>query len=137
MFDKSQRSTFKYWFAHWCAFQMTALNLGVWRPKYLFHDMGKPFLKIFFKYPTVQRLHRKYSDHHPEYWRGPDHIDIDAMLIDWECSRLTKSDNQFNAYATLLNENLAAYERGDMRLYCFLRDKVSERLEVLIGKSGQ
>ena len=67
MFDKSQRSTFKYWFAHWCAFQMTALNLGIWRPKYLFHDIGKPVLKIFFKYTTVQRIHRKYHDHHPEY----------------------------------------------------------------------
>lgn len=28
MFTKKDRSTFKYWFAHWCAFNMTALNFG-------------------------------------------------------------------------------------------------------------
>ena len=47
MFDKSQRSKFKYWFAHWCAFNMTALNLGVWKFKYLFHDIEKPWLMLF------------------------------------------------------------------------------------------
>lgn len=26
MFSKNERATFKYTFAHWCAFQMTALN---------------------------------------------------------------------------------------------------------------
>ena len=27
MFTKEERNGFKYWFAHWRAFQMTALNL--------------------------------------------------------------------------------------------------------------
>jgi hypothetical protein len=131
MFDKSQRGTFKYWFAHWCAFQMTALNLGVWRPKYLLHDIEKPFLKIFFKYKTIQRLHRKLHAHHLEYWRGIAHIDIDAMLIDWECSRFTKIASQLNAHDTLEKEKYNTYARGDMHLYCFLRDVVSERLKKL------
>lgn len=47
-FDKESRSTFKYWFAHWCAFQMVALDLHVWRPKYLLHDIEKPWLRLFF-----------------------------------------------------------------------------------------
>lgn len=132
MFAKEERSTFKYWFAHWCAFQMTALNLKVWKPKYLLHDIEKPFLKLFFKYTTVQRIHRKYHNHHPEYWRGPDYIDINAMLIDWECSRFTKAANQFTVSETLEQEKLAAYERGDIRLYYFLRDKVSIKLRNLI-----
>ena len=31
MFTKEDRSSFKYWFAHWCGFQLTALNLGIWK----------------------------------------------------------------------------------------------------------
>ena len=46
MFTKEERSGFKYWFAHWCAFQMTALNLKCWRPKYLLHDIEKPWLSL-------------------------------------------------------------------------------------------
>ena len=34
MFTKEERNSFKYWFAHWCAFQMTALNLKCWKFKY-------------------------------------------------------------------------------------------------------
>ena len=56
MFDKSQRSKFDYWFAHWCAFNMTALNLGVWKFKYLFHDIEKPWLMLMWKnYKRVQQ----------------------------------------------------------------------------------
>ena len=46
MFSKSERSSFKYWFAHWCAYNMTALNLGMWKPKYLLHDIEKPWLML-------------------------------------------------------------------------------------------
>jgi hypothetical protein len=132
MFTKEERSTFKYWFAHWCAFQMTALNLKVWKPKYLLHDIEKPFLKLFLKYKTIQRLHRKYSSHHLEYWRGVKKIDIDAMLIDWECSRFTKKASPMNARETLEKIKTNAYDRGDMHIYCFLRDNVTDRLEALI-----
>jgi hypothetical protein len=133
MFTKEERSTFKYWFAHWCAFQMTALNLKVWKPKYLLHDIEKPFLKLFLKYKTIQRLHRKYSSHHLEYWRGVKKIDIDAMLIDWECSRFTKKASPMNARETLEKIETNAYDRGDMYRYCFLRAKiVTDRLKALI-----
>ena len=56
-FDKSDRSTFPYWFAHWCAFNMTALNLKKWKFKYLFHDFEKPWLKLFLSYKKVQQFH--------------------------------------------------------------------------------
>ena len=99
MFTKSERGTFKYWFAHWCAFQMTALNLKCWKPKYLFHDIEKPWLMLFWKdYNRVQKWHRTHNAHHTEYqgkW------DAEAMIIDWECSRFTKTDAQLNAYNTL------------------------------------
>ena len=98
MFTKSERSTFTYWFAHWCAFQMTVLNLKVWKFKYLFHDIEKPFLKLFWDYKKVQKWHRTHNSHHTEYnglW------DTYAMVIDWECSRFTKAEAQLNAYDTL------------------------------------
>lgn len=89
MFDKSQRSKFDYWFAHWCAFNMTALNLGVWKFKYLFHDIEKPWLMLMWKdYTRVQQWHRKHNNHHLEY---EGEYDFEAMVIDWECSRFTKS----------------------------------------------
>ena len=99
MFTKSERSSFKYWFAHWCAFQMTALNLHHWKPKYLLHDIEKPFLKLFWDYKKVQKWHRTHNSHHTEYkglW------DTYAMVIDWECSRFTKAEAQLNAYDTLI-----------------------------------
>ena len=46
MFDKTERSSFKYWFAHWCSFNMVTLNQKCWKFKYLFHDMKKPFFKL-------------------------------------------------------------------------------------------
>lgn len=108
MFTKEERSTFKYWFAHWCAFQMTALNLKCWKFKYLFHDIEKPWLKIFMVYPDVQRWHRHHNNHHIEYWL--DHyfnekkMDWKAMVIDWECSHFTKEQAQLNARETLEKE---------------------------------
>ena len=98
MFTKSERGTFKYWFAHWCAFQMTALNLRRWKPKYLLHDIEKPFLKLFWDYKKVQKWHRTHNSHHIEY-KGQ--WDTYAMVIDWECSRFTKAEAQLNAYDTL------------------------------------
>ena len=96
MFSKEERSTFPYWFAHWCAFNMTALNLRAWKFKYLFHDIEKPWLRLFWDYEKVQRWHRYHNNHHLEYmYRGT--IDIEAMLIDWECSRFTKEASTLTA----------------------------------------
>ena len=95
MFDKSQRGSFKYHFAHLFAFNMTALNLGVWKFKYLFHDFEKPWLMLIWKdYTRVQQYHRKHNNHHLEY-KG--NYDFEAMVIDWECSRFTKSAMSWTA----------------------------------------
>lgn len=128
MFTKDERSTFKYWFAHWCAFQMTALNYKVWKINYLFHDVEKPFLRIFFPYKKVQKWHRKYNNHHLEYHKGLDKIDIVAMLIDWECSHLTKQACPWNAQETLeLEKNNAI---GNDELYNFLSNVVCKYLNI-------
>ena len=87
MFSKEDRSSFPYWFAHWCAFNMVALVCKRWKFKYLFHDIEKPWLKLFMPYEKVQKFHRLHSRHHLEY---PGERDWEAMVIDWECSRYTK-----------------------------------------------
>ena len=98
MFTKADRGGFKYTFAHWCAYQMTALNLGIWKFKYIFHDFEKPWLMLLWRdYKKVQAWHRKHNKHHMEYegkW------DAEAMIIDWECSRFTKTASPMTARET-------------------------------------
>lgn len=91
-FTKAERSSFRYWFAHWCAFQLTALNLRIWKFKYLFHDCEKPWLKLIWPYKKVQSFHRFHNKHHLEYGleHGFDKVDWEALMIDWECSEYTK-----------------------------------------------
>ena len=93
MFTKKDRSSFPYWFAHWSAFQMTALNLHAWKFKYLFHDFEKPWLKLIWgDYQRVKMWHKHHNSHHVLYGRshGYNKVDWLAAVIDWECSHLTK-----------------------------------------------
>lgn len=116
MFGKDERSSFKYWFAHWCAFQLTALNLKVWKWKYLLHDIEKPWLKLFWDYKKVQKWHREHNNHHLEYGKihGFDAVDWMALMIDWECCGLSKKEAQLDARETLeyeLEHDWKAYEK--------------------------
>ena len=111
MFSKEERSSFSYWFAHWCAFQMTALNHRMWKPKYLLHDWEKPWLRLFLPYEKVQKWHRLHHKHHPEWIERRmeniqgsivdiiDGFDYEQMMIDWECSHYTKTASPRNAAA--------------------------------------
>jgi len=118
MFTKLDRSSFKYWFAHWCGFQLTALNLGIWKSKYLLHDIEKPWLKLLWKgdYKKVQAWHRTHNNHHLEYGleHGWDAIDWEALMIDWECCGLSKQEAQLDARETMeyevKKEKWASYE---------------------------
>ena len=109
MFDKTERSSFKYWFAHWCSFNMVALNQKCWKFKYLFHDMEKPFLKLILPYKTLQKFHRFHNKHHPEYWTYVDEyykpvvldmppIYIAEMLLDHQAMGYKFGDNAYNYY---------------------------------------
>lgn len=97
MFTKKERSTFKYWFAHWCAFQLVALVLRSWKPGYLLHDIEKPWLRLWYRgdYSKVQKWHRTHRRHHLEYPGRKDYI---ALVIDWECGRYTKDSSPRTAY---------------------------------------
>jgi hypothetical protein len=111
-FTRDERAGFAYTTAHWCAYQMTALNLRVWRPRFLLHDVEKPFLLLWAKYVLrksspydwVQHWHRTHRAHHKEYYREATldkrrrDVDALALVIDWECSRFTKESSPKTAY---------------------------------------
>lgn len=63
------------------------------------HDADKIFLKIFLHPQTVQAIHRHYSRHHAKNARTKK--DLQQMVIDWECARITKPDKPLNARDTL------------------------------------
>ena len=131
MFTKKDRSSFKYWFAHWCGFNLTALNLGIWKPKYLLHDIEKPWLKLLWKgdYKRVQKWHRTHNKHHLEYGlqHGWDAIDWEALMIDWECCGLSKQEAQLDARETLEYE----IKRGKWKPYT---KEIKSRLEQYLNR---
>lgn len=103
-FNKKDRSTWPYFWAHWFAFQMTAVMLHRWKFKYLFHDWYKPWLKMFgWEYKRIQTFHRNHSNHHIEYLLNTlfekdsnlelmhTKFDWEELIIDWQCSQYTKS----------------------------------------------
>lgn len=92
-FDKSQRSTFPYWYNHWKAYNWVAWKLGVWKPKWLLHDIEKPWLLLIWgDYKRVQKWHKYHNKHHIFSGRhyGLNKIDWLAAIIDWECGQYTK-----------------------------------------------
>ena len=153
MFTKAERSSFPYWFAHWAAYQMTALNCKSWKFKYLFHDAEKPWLRIFLPYPKVQKLHRAYHKHHPEWLErqlfgmppGYDWLveellnkfDYEGAIIDWECCHFTKAEEPLDAheeYKRLLNYDNFSKKYPWITKYCY--NGFSKRLMDAIKKLG-
>jgi len=101
-FKKNERSSFAYWYYHWKAFNLVALSLGAWKFKYLFHDIEKPWLRLFWPYEKVQAYHRTHSNHHVEYpAKKSSDYDWEAMVIDWECSPYTKVAAKWHAVDAL------------------------------------
>lgn len=108
MFTKKDRGTFKYTIAHVLAYNSTAIVLGQWRPRHLFHDWEKPWMLLIAKlaykihilnedpYQWVRSWHKTHRKHHCDYYRDAtltkprkDVCPVD-IIIDWECSRYTK-----------------------------------------------
>lgn len=94
---KILKSSFKNWFDHYLAFNALALRLKCWRVRFMFHDWYKPWLELVFSEKAVRKFHRNHSSHHSE-GGGKDYL---AMVIDWECARITKPDKPLNARQTM------------------------------------
>jgi hypothetical protein len=93
-FDKKDRSSFPYWLSHWAAYNLVALKLGVWKPKWLLHDIEKPWLKLIWRdYKRVQKWHKHHNKHHIFSGRryGLNKVDWLAAVLDWESSRYSKN----------------------------------------------
>ena len=129
-FTKEERSSFPYCFAHWCAFNMIALTLHIWKPRYLFHDFEKPWLMWIWKdYKRVQKWHRIHNRHHVDY-TGKKGYDYDAMIIDWECSRFTKQSAPYNAWNTLDKVKKQASKIDPARISREKREKKEKEQEL-------
>ena len=153
MFTKAERSTFSYWFAHWCAYQMTVLNCKSWKFNYLFHDAEKPWLRLFLPYKKVQEIHRKNNRHHPEWldnklkkayedsycnWEEfVDKFDYDGAILDWECCHYTKVEEPLDAYeeyCRLLDRENFSKKYPYITKFCY--NEFSKRLMDSIKKLG-
>lgn len=60
------------------------------------HDLDKVFLYLILPKKIVQKIHRRFSNHHVLH--GKNYL---AMVIDWECARFSKPDKPLNARQTL------------------------------------
>ena len=126
-FDKEQRSSFSYWFNHWLAYNLVAIKLGVWKPKWLLHDVEKPWLKLFWgDYKRVQKWHKHHNKHHIFYGRraGINKVDWLAAVIDWECSRYTKHAAQKTArqevdFLLTQKEKYTFFEIQEIKKNCY------------------
>lgn len=119
-FNKEQRSSFAYWYYHWKAYNLTAFHLGCWKFKYLFHDIEKPWLMLFWKdYKKVQTWHRTHNKHHIHYPHIYD-IDWEAVVIDWESSQYTKFACPRNAY----HELCYIETETDQNYYAFIKNNM-------------
>lgn len=85
-----EKSSFRYWFNHWKAYQRTAIQLKVWKPRFLFHDWEKPWLKLFMPYEKVRKIHRRFARHHLDTSRKT--IDHLGAVIDWECGKFKPNE---------------------------------------------
>lgn len=123
MFKEKDRGKFNYWFAHWCAFQMVAVLHGMWKPKYLLHDIEKPWMMLFIRdYKKVQHIHRTKNRHHLEYEGGVFNMDIEGTIIDWECSRFTKEKSPLTARALVTKLHNEAKAKKDEKMVILYRD---------------
>lgn len=124
-FRKEDRSSFPYWFAHWCAFQLVALNLGIWKPRHLLHDIEKPWLKLFMPYSKVKSFHVRNSRHHLGY-KDSSKIRWIDLVIDWECCGLTKENAPLDA-----RETLEAYRTKEPLRWGWIKSNVESILDKL------
>ena len=126
-FDKSQRSSFSYWFWHWLAYNLVAMKLKVWKPKWLLHDIEKPWLKLIWgDYKRVQKWHKYHNKHHIFSGRryGLNKVDWLAAVIDWEASRYSKNAAPLTAREEVENllsqsEKYTYDEREEIKKNCY------------------
>lgn len=89
-----------YTLKHWFYYQKVALELNVWHPRHLLHDLDKIVMYLHLSKKETSKLHRRKSKHHLEN-AGDKKINYLDAIIDWECARYTKPDKKLNARETM------------------------------------
>lgn len=133
-FDKDQRSSFTYWWNHWKAYNLVAMKLGVWKPKWLLHDIEKPWLKLLWgDYKRVQKWHKHHNNHHIFYGRraGINKVDWLAAVLDWECSRYTK-----NAAPLTAREETMSIINEQTKYSAFEKETIKEHVLPILNYLG-
>lgn len=88
----SKLKLIKSLFATWCLFQHTAIKMGVWKPRFLFHNLS--ILKYLVVKSAQDSLvtHEYMSNHHIVWLHVSNHymekFDIDSYIVDTECACL-------------------------------------------------
>lgn len=65
----------------------------------LVHDLDKVILYLILGKNLTTKIYRRFAKHHIKSAKSKN--DFIEMIIDWECSRFSKSDKPLNAYGTL------------------------------------
>jgi hypothetical protein len=117
-------NNFQYWFAHVCAFNMVAMNLGLWKFHHLFHDWYKPWLTFFMSYDKVNNFHIRHSNHHLMYYNLTGKCNWDDLIIDWECSQYTKEYGKLNAFDFL--QKMFREHKVNQYTYCIILERLKE-----------
>lgn len=137
-FSANEKSTFPYWFAHWKAFNKVAKELNAWKFKYIFHDIEKPWLKLFWDYPKVQKWHNEHNSHHLINVINGGVGDWEAMIIDWECSGRTKIACKLNAaqeYERIFDEFIEFFKTGKISDNRTIKYIVNNNINLVDAKS--
>ncbi len=107
-FSKEERDSnkliyFKYWFCHWYIINKMAIMLGKWRIKYIFHDMEKPWINLFFGSKICKKFHISHNRHHLDYilYNHNKDCDYEEMILDFESARFTKNDEPLGSRETI------------------------------------
>lgn len=119
-FNVDKKGTFKYTFWHWLAYNLVAMKLGAWKPKWLLHDIEKPWLKLIWgDYKRVQKWHKHHNKHHIFSGRryGLNKVDWLAAVLDWESSRYSKkaaSKTALEQANSIINGNENKYTKDEI-----------------------
>lgn len=102
MFTLKERTSLKYIFAKWCAFNMVALKLKCWEFKYIFYNCDEFFMKLLHN-NNYHEYHKQNSKHHIEYLNShsPDKLNWKMLFLTWMANNTINTNNSNNIISSM------------------------------------
>lgn len=102
MFTLKERTSLKYIFAKWCAFNMVALKLKCWEFKYIFYNCDEFFMKLLHN-NKYHEYHKKHSKHHIEYLNNhsPGKLNYKMLFLTWMANNAINTNNSNNIISSM------------------------------------